>query len=51
MSPALLGTEEKATVTATMIVRRDFFMIASILVDWIPQQLTFTFSRRQASVI
>jgi hypothetical protein len=34
MSPALLGTKEKATARATMIVRRDFFMIASILVKW-----------------
>jgi hypothetical protein len=31
LSPALLGTEEKATARAAMIVRRDLFMIASWL--------------------
>jgi hypothetical protein len=29
LSPALLGTEKKAMARATMIVRRDLFMIAS----------------------
>jgi len=33
MSAAMLGTVEKAAVKATMIVRRGFFMIASILVN------------------
>jgi hypothetical protein len=33
MSAAMLGNVEKAAVIATMIVRRGFFMIASILVN------------------